>query len=242
MYTRSCFIAFLTIAVVASGATSCSGNDSTGPDRVGPPAKVLKISGDSQQGVVAARLWDSLVVEVEDANDHPLKGAQVTFAVVSGGGSVSPTQARTDENGLARTSWLLGTSTAVADSQRLVARLDRAGTTPATFVAIARVGHPITLQPVQGDFQTGTLGAPLARDLVVRLVDPYNNPAADYGVFWGVTKGGSITPTFVKADAAGLARARWTLAASTDSVGTATAFFYDPIPQLLYFHAVVGPP
>ncbi|NUQ20129.1 MAG: hypothetical protein HOQ09_04130 [Gemmatimonadaceae bacterium] len=164
----------------------------------------------------------------------------MTFTVVSGHGSVSPAQAATDENGLARASWVLGTST--TDSQRVVARVAGSSATAATFVAIARVGHPITMQMVRGEFQTGTLGAPLSQDLVVRLVDPYGNPAAEYGVFWGVTMGGSITPKFVKADADGYARARWTLATTSDSVGTATAFFYDPIPQLLYFHAVLASP
>ena len=233
-------IGSLALLVGALPIIACN-EQGTAPDRIGPPARVEIASGDSQQGAVGAALWDPLVVRVVDDASHALQGQEVVFTVLSGGGHLSADTATTDPNGLARTIWTLGTSTAVADSGRVQARVTGSNASPATFAAIARIGHPITMWKVRGDVQAGVLGAPLGNLLVVRLTDPYGNPAADYGVWWRVTKGGSITPDFVKADADGYASARWTLASNSDSIGTATAFFYDPVPQLLEFSARVTP-
>jgi hypothetical protein len=234
-------IGSLALVAGALPIIACYEQGTTAPDKFGPPARVEIVSGDSQQGVVAAALWEPLVVRVVDRVSHPLQGQRVAFTVLSGRGRVSPDTATTDADGLARTTWTLGTSTAVADSGRVQARVTGSNASPATFAAVAKVGHPITMQKVRGDFQAGRLGAPLDEPLVVRLTDPYGNPAAEYGVWWGVTNGGSVTPDFVKADAAGYASARWTLAPNSDAVGAATAFFYDPTPQLLEFSARAAP-
>ena len=69
---------------------------------------LLKISGDNQKGVSFAPLSQPFVVEVQDANGSALAGVSVTFAVTAGGGTLSTTITRTDENGRAQSTLTLG--------------------------------------------------------------------------------------------------------------------------------------
>ncbi|WP_013334325.1 N,N-dimethylformamidase beta subunit family domain-containing protein [Gloeothece verrucosa] len=58
-------------------------------------------SGNNQTGAAGSVLSAPLVVQIKDGAGTPLSGVTVNFAVTSGGGSVSPTSAVTDINGLA---------------------------------------------------------------------------------------------------------------------------------------------
>ena len=53
------------------------------------PHKLVKISGDNQQGEPGSSLATPLIVEVRDQYGNPLPGAQVTFSVSAGGGKLS---------------------------------------------------------------------------------------------------------------------------------------------------------
>ena len=50
------------------------------------------------------------VVQVLDDSRRAVPGVPVTFTVVSGGGKVDPQFVRTDAQGIATTSWTLGTN------------------------------------------------------------------------------------------------------------------------------------
>ena len=69
---------------------------------------LLKISGDNQNGASLVRLSQPFVVEAQDANGSALVGILVRFAVTAGGGALSTTTTRTDENGRAQTTLTLG--------------------------------------------------------------------------------------------------------------------------------------
>ena len=69
---------------------------------------LLKISGDNQKGASFAPLSQPFVVEVQDANGSALAGISVRFAVTTGGGALSTTITRTDENGRAQSTLTLG--------------------------------------------------------------------------------------------------------------------------------------
>lgn len=73
-----------------------------------PQPTITKISGDNQTGAAATPLPNPLVVQVKDAAGNPISGTTVTFAVTSGGGSVSPANVVTDTNGQASTTLTLG--------------------------------------------------------------------------------------------------------------------------------------
>ena len=69
---------------------------------------ILKILGDYQKGASLALLPNPFVVEVQDANGSTLTGVSVRFAVTAGGGTLSTTITRTDENGRAQSTLTLG--------------------------------------------------------------------------------------------------------------------------------------
>jgi hypothetical protein len=82
----------------------------TATAETGPPALLVKVSGDQQSGVVGTLLVAPLVVRVTDTFGNPVAGSTITFGPASGDGSVFPTQATSDSNGTAVTEWTLGSS------------------------------------------------------------------------------------------------------------------------------------
>ena len=69
---------------------------------------LLKISGDNQNGASFVSLFQPFVVEAQDANGSALPGVSVRFAVTAGGGMLSTTITRTDGNGRAQSTLILG--------------------------------------------------------------------------------------------------------------------------------------
>ena len=82
----------------------------TATAETGPPALLVKVSGDQQSGVVGTLLDAPLGVRVTDTHGNPVAGSTITFGPASGDGSVFPTQATSDSNGTAATEWILGSS------------------------------------------------------------------------------------------------------------------------------------
>ena len=72
------------------------------------PEALRIVSGDGQEGRLDALLADSLAVEVRDQYGHPLQGAQVTFTVTAGGGTLTTETTTTDSAGRAATTLTLG--------------------------------------------------------------------------------------------------------------------------------------
>ena len=66
------------------------------------------ISGFDQKGLIGEALPKPIVVEVRDKSGEPLPGVQVTFAVTSGGGTLSVTSTTTDSDGRAESTLTLG--------------------------------------------------------------------------------------------------------------------------------------
>ena len=75
----------------------------------GPAMVIGATSGSGQAGTVGTALAKPFVVTVSDANNNPVAGVSVTFAVATGGGSVSATTVATDDQGQAATTLTLGT-------------------------------------------------------------------------------------------------------------------------------------
>ena len=73
-----------------------------------PPSKLVKISGDDQEGTPGTTLKDAFVVEVLDEKGNPVSGAPVKFTITTGGGRLSATHATTDSEGRAETTLTLG--------------------------------------------------------------------------------------------------------------------------------------
>lgn len=97
------------------------------------PAALAKVSGDQQAGTTGQSLAQPLVVSVVDSTAHPIANVTVTFAVVSGGGSVTATSAATGADGRAETAWMLGPTEGIQSLTVTVA----GGLGPDTFTATA---------------------------------------------------------------------------------------------------------
>jgi len=82
---------------------------------------------------------------------------------------------------------------------------------------------PAAIAPTSGSGQQGAAGLALPIPLVARVTDAQGRPLAGVNVTWQVTAGGgTITPTSAATDAAGEARAQWTLG-TTAGANAATA-------------------
>jgi Big-like domain-containing protein len=138
-------------------------------------ARVEKAGGDGQNATAGTAVPVAPSVRVFDANDNPVAGVPVTFAVASGGGSVVPaTPVSTNAQGIAApTSWTLGP---VAGPNSLTATVGGAGVTgsPVTFQATGTVGSAnrlvFAVQPVNA-----AVGAAIDPPVKVQIQDAAGN-------------------------------------------------------------------
>jgi hypothetical protein len=146
---------------MAAAAAAC-GSDSTGPqitpdgDGSSCGAAFMSItSGHDQLGRPGSSLGSPVVVQVTDADGNPLSsaGVCVSWAVLSGGGTVSGASA-TNASGSATGTWTLGPGEGV---QTLEVRIGSSATRMATAVALDHV-RPIVYLEQTG---SGELHGPL---------------------------------------------------------------------------------
>ena len=194
------------LAVSGDGSTFASGSsDGTilvwDLNRVLPhPRGLTGLSGDGQEGFPNAALDEPFVVVVRDQHGDPFGGAQVTFAVTGGGGTVSVGTATTDAQGQASTTLTLGLAPGPNTVEVTVGDLE-----PVIFTALTQA-VPTTMSKVGGDVQQGASGAPLAEPFIVSLLDQAGRPLAGVTVTFAVTAGeGTLSVTRATADAQGRA-------------------------------------
>ena len=112
-----------------------------------PHPAFLKISGDNQKGSSFTPLSQPFVVEAQDAKGSVLAGISVTFAVTAGGGTLSATITRTDENGRAQSTLTLGPNLGTNTVQVSAAGI----AVPATFHAVSDTEAPSIAADVNGN-------------------------------------------------------------------------------------------
>lgn len=155
--------------------------DSTTVRIVPKPAAMIKVSGDGQTGVASQALALPLVVQVNGADNLGVPGVTVTFAVVSGGGSLDSTQLVTDSLGRAFAFVTLGPGTG---AQTFSAS---AGVLSVTFGATGGAAPPKTWTgSVSTDWNTAgnwsPSGVPTATDSVT-IPNVTNQPHLHTGAF-----------------------------------------------------------
>ncbi len=139
-------------------------------------------------------------------------GASVTFAVVSGGGSVSGATVITNASGIATVgSWTLGPVTGAN-----VLNATSGTLTGVAFTATSTAGAAASLARNSGDNQTAAAGTPVPVRPSVLVKDASGNPKSDVSVTFGVVSGGgSVTGATAVTNAAGIATVgSWTLGSS----------------------------
>lgn len=195
------------LGLVAVGVISaaCGGSDENKS-----PSEVVIVSGDNQTGGAGAALALPITVQVNDKKGDALKGAEVTFAVTGGGGSVQSATVTTNAQGQAATNWTVGTAVGVANSATATVSGVAA---PATFNASVTAGAVAAVTVVSGDAQTGPVGAVLANPVVVEARDAFNNPVPGAAVTWtpAGTGGPSVQNAAGTTNGQGQASATWTL-------------------------------
>jgi hypothetical protein len=188
----------------------------------GAPTAIAVQSGNGQSANVGTALTLPIVVRVADAADNPVPNRAVTFAVTSGGGSLTGAVDTTDAAGLATLgSWTLGTTVGAQSITAAVAGVAPV-TITATGIALAPVINlSIVSSNVIGFQRTGQLAVELGQPapvggLVVSVV-------SDSAQFLTVAPPASVTiaagDTLATIDvtgvAVGLARVRGTAAGWT---------------------------
>jgi hypothetical protein len=186
--------------------TNCSSDTKTGP----PVATTLAAnSSASITGVAGSVVTPPPSVVIEDQNGSPMSGVTVTFAVASGGGSVSGATAISDASGIATVgSWTLGPTAgpnvlnATSGTLSVVA-----------FTATSTAGAAASLAKNAGDNQSASAGSAVTVPPAVIVKDANGNPKSGVSVTFAVVSGGgSITGATVSTNASGIATVgSWTL-------------------------------
>lgn len=178
------------------------------------PGRVLAKSGNNQTGTVNAVLAAPLVVQL--ANSLGVQktdsGVPVRFDAYWGGGSFDgqgSSTVKTNVGGLASVTLTLG-RTAGVDSVKAYVIGGAADTVRVGATAVAAAADSLAAD--SGDAQTGTVGGPLAHQLVARVSDAYGNPVSGQSVTFQMTAGAGKfqrnqgTADTVSTDAAGRAK------------------------------------
>lgn len=190
------------VLLVASGLLSCGGGGggSSGPSRT--LAKATP-SGDTKSGTVGHKLADSLRVLVTQ-DGTPMAGVAVAWNIFTGAGSVALASSQTGVDGVASTSWTLGT---VSGAQKVRATLSGAAGSPQTFTATALPDAPDTVTRSSGNNQSAMINTALASPLGAKVADQYGNGVPGVKVGWEVTSGSAtLAADTTVTDAAGVAR------------------------------------
>jgi alpha-tubulin suppressor-like RCC1 family protein len=175
------------------------------------PNSLAVDSGNAQTGEVGAALARQIVARVTKPSDGTgVAGVTVSFAVATGGGSVSAATGVTDVNGRARVTWTLGPSTG---AQTLT--IGAPGVTGQTVTATATPEAHILLL-LSGSDQVGASGTVLAQPIVIKVARARDSVGvAGVTVNFSVTAGGgSVDHAAVTSATDGTAGVKWTLGAS----------------------------
>ena len=170
----------------------------------GPPAKIIISAGNNQSVAAGAAVPVLPAVKVTDAGDNPLPNIAVTFAVATGGGTITGGTATTNASGIATLgSWTLGSA---AGPNTLTVTSPAVTGVSVTFQAAGGAGPAANVAILAGNNQTGTAGGNVAVRPAVKVTDANGNFVAGFTVTFAPGGGsGSVTGGSVVTDGAGIA-------------------------------------
>lgn len=171
-----------------------------------------------ESATAGAVLATPVAVILTDQYGNPREGDDVTWAIVSGGGSVTPSANSTGLDGRAEATLTLGET--VGDN---VLSVSVAGF-ETSFTVAGLPGDAVQPSAV-GDGQTGVVGLPLGSAISVVVTDEFGNPREGDLVSW--SGDGTFASSTSVTDASGVASVVWTLgtAAGAQSATAATGTF-----------------
>ncbi|MEE8477637.1 MAG: leishmanolysin-related zinc metalloendopeptidase [Gemmatimonadales bacterium] len=197
----------LAAAVTLTLVLSCASTEPPPPPP--PPAAVGGSAGDNQTAAAGGMVPVAPAVRVTDAGGAPVRGVTVTFAVASGGGSLTGGTPTSDGQGIATVgSWTLGPT---VGTNTLTATVS--GLAPFTFTATGIAGAPATMTISAGDGQSATAGTAVATAPAVLVEDQFTNPVPGVSVTFTPSGDGQVTGSPATTDASGIATVgNWTMA------------------------------
>jgi adhesin/invasin len=215
---------------ITARSTSPSARTGTSPSIKtvpGPATQIAQSAGNSQTATVGTTVATAPSVIVRDSHSNAVPGVVVTFAVASGGGSVTGASATTNASGIATVgSWTLGT---VPGANSLTATCAGATGSPVTFTATGLVGAATKYVVTSSNYAPA---AGTAVTITARLADQYGNAVATSGIavaFTGTpTTGVFGAPNPATTNASGIATITFTTAATIGTVYTVTATSTSP--------------
>lgn len=162
------------------------------------PVAPVAVSGNGQIGTVLSTLAQPVIARAVDRLGTPIPNATITFAIISGGGSLDATASVTTKdvqaggNGEGQTVWRLGSS---ATARPLLTASVWGQET--LFTATATGGRPAQMRMapgVEASGQWAKVGTAVAVAPAVQLLDADANPVAGRTVTFSVVRGGgSVT-------------------------------------------------
>ena len=185
----------------------------TATAQAGAPVSMAAVSATTQAAPAGTNVPNPPSVVVRDAAGIPVSGVVVSFAVTSGGGSVTGSPATTNAQGIATVgSWRLGN---VAGANTVTA--SATGLQTVTFTATGTAGTAANVAIFAGNGQGAIQGTAVAVQPTVRVTDANNNPVVGALVTFAVVAGNSVANGVNQAtDALGLASVgSWTLGTTT---------------------------
>ncbi len=138
----------------------------------GPPGKVTVELGDAQIGTVGAALPTQLVAKVTDIRNVPVSGVSITWTILTGAGTLASATSISNDSGLAKITWTLGTA---VGAQSLRAGVGTA--LPATFTATA-ISDALSKFVITGSPANADAG--VAFSFNVTAVDRFGNTVTNY--------------------------------------------------------------
>lgn len=172
-------------------------------------AAITLISGGGQTGAAGEVLQNAVVVLARDRNNNVARGATVSFAAETGGGSLDPATVTTDGQGLASSVWTLGTQAGIQQRARISGP---GGSASITVDALSVAGAADGVELLSGNDQASPRGRPLPAPVAIRVRDRFLNPVPGVAVAFEVqTGGGSFDPPSTVTGPTGEATSAWTL-------------------------------
>lgn len=212
------------VATVTASAGTATGNATVTVEQV---ADTVEASGDGQAADVTMPLDSSIVVTLLDARGNPVLDAPVSFTVVSGGGTVTPTAAATAADGSASAEWTLGTDAGLQEVDVVAGFADEA---TYRFGANGYALAAATLSLYAGDGQSELALTALAAPLQVQVLDTLGNGVAGVLVTFGVGGDAVLDSAATYTDLDGVASMGLTLGSSLGTYA-ATALVADSLTE-----------
>jgi uncharacterized protein (TIGR03437 family) len=166
---------------------------------VGPPSRIVILSGNNQTGRPGTRLPAPLRVRITDAGGNPLEGQTISWSVITGNATLNPTTSVTDSIGGAFTNVTLGNAPGLVRVRALFS-----ATVSVTFdLNVEVVAAGLTI--VGGNNQTVIAGQTFPEALAVVVRDAQGNPVPNVSISFTPSGGITLSNQTVTTDSTGRA-------------------------------------